>query len=144
MAGALGEQLIEVVTLADRQAAQGEVVEDQQIEACQAPQPRLPAAVGASAGQFAQHAARLGKEHRVATPAGGMPERAGDVRLAHPDRAVEQHRFAALDEAQGGQVADQRRRQRGVVAKVELLEGEPRPRSVPGGCARRAPWPRAG
>ena len=88
----------------------------------EAPQARLPAAVGASSGELGEQAAGLGEEHRVAAPAGEVPERLGDVRLTDAHGPVEQHRLAALQEAQGGEVADQRRRDLRVVGEVELLE----------------------
>jgi len=53
-----------------------------------------------------------------------VPERLGDVRLAHPYGSVEDDRFTALEEAQRPEVADQRRRQTRVVGEVELLEGD--------------------
>src|SRR5450756_2443905 len=124
MLGALRDELVEVVALGAREGPQGEVVEDQEVEAREAPQAALPAALGASSGKLGKQAAGLGEEHRVATAAGQVPEGGGDVRLAHPHGPVEQHRFAALQEAQGGEVADQRRRQSRVVSEVELLEGE--------------------
>src|SRR5665647_2868684 len=73
----LTDELVEVVALGAREGAQGEVVEDQEVEAREAPQAALPAALGASSGELGKQAAGLGEEHRVAAPAGEVPERLG-------------------------------------------------------------------
>ena len=67
-----------------------------------------------AAGELGEHAARLDEEDRVAPPAGGVPERRGDMGLADADGPVEDDRLTALEEAQRGEVADQRRRQDGL------------------------------
>ncbi len=51
-----------------------------------------------------------------------MAQRLGDHRLAHADGAVEDHRLPGLEEAQRGEVPDDRGRDARVEAEVVLLE----------------------
>jgi hypothetical protein len=51
---AFADQLEEVVALLGGELAQAEVVQDQQVQACQAAHLGLPGAVGVAAGQFGQ------------------------------------------------------------------------------------------
>ena len=90
----------------------------------QRPQAPLEGAVGVAAREVGEQAARLGEQDGVTPSAGLVPERLGDHRLAHPHRAVEDDRFARVEEAQRREVPDDRARHLRVEAEVELLEGD--------------------
>lgn len=76
-------------------------------------EPFVPGQVGAAAGQVGEHAAGLEEPGFGSLPDGQVAEGLGDVGLADADRAVEDDRFAGVQPAQRGQVADLRGRQLG-------------------------------
>jgi hypothetical protein len=105
---ALTHQFVEVLGLGQCVLPHGEVVQDEQVGAQVAPEPLLPAAIGAAAGQVGEQGARLGKEHPPSLPAGFQAQRLRDEGLADACGAAEQHRCTLLDEAAGGQVPEAR------------------------------------
>ncbi len=119
----LEEELVEVFRLLGRQAPQAEVVEDEKVGPEVGPQALLPRPVGVAAAEVSQKSSRLGVANLEALLAGQMPESLGYMSLADADGAAEEHRLAALQETQGGQVADDTFRDLEVVAEVELGQG---------------------
>ena len=67
-----------------------------------------PGAVGVAAGEVGQDPAGLGEADLAAAAGDEVPEGLGDMGLADADRPVEDDRFAGVQPAQRGQVADLR------------------------------------
>ncbi|PXY16719.1 hypothetical protein BA062_38665 [Prauserella flavalba] len=76
------------------------------------------------AGQGGQDLAQLEEPDVAALADDVVPQRLGDVGLADPDRAVEDHRLASGQPAQRAEVADLRGRDLRVDGEVELLDGD--------------------
>ena len=98
--------VVQVVGLGGGQLAHGEVVQDQGGGAGQLAEPFVPGAVGVPAGQVGQCPAGFHEPGVGAGPDGQVGEGLADVAFAYPDRPVQDDRFAGLQPAQGGQVAD--------------------------------------
>ena len=75
-----------------------------------------------SRAEVAEHPRGLVEEDRAALAAGGMSDGLGEVRLADADRADQEHRLLALDEAAGGEIADLGCGDLGVEGEVEVGE----------------------
>ena len=90
--------------------AHREVVEDEQGGAGEFGEAFGPGAVGVAAGEVGQDAAGFGEADVGAVADGEVAEGLGDVALPDADGSVEDDRLAGVQPAQGGEVADLRRR----------------------------------
>ena len=83
----------------------------------------LGAAVRAPRVELAQHRVRRGAQHVEALAGGLVPEGVGQVRLAHPRLADDEHVAVLAQEGAGGQVEDLLAVDARVEAEVERLQG---------------------
>jgi len=120
---ALEDHLVEVARLLRAQAAQAEVVEDEQIGGEQPAEDLLGRVVGARLVQGLEHAVGAEEEHVAAGPAGGVAQRAGEEGLAHAHGPEEDHVLLALEEAEGEEVLDPVAVEGDGGVPVEALEG---------------------
>ena len=109
--GAFGDQLVEVVGLGGGELAHGEVVEDQDGGAGELGEPGAPGAVGVAAGEVGEQPAGLGERGRSCAAAEARWPRAwAIVVLPTPTGPWRMTDSPACETAQGGEVADLRRR----------------------------------
>ena len=128
--GPLGDQFVEVVGLGGGELAHGEVVEDEQVGAGEFARRWSQVRSACPPARSARSAAGLGEADLGAGADGQVAQGLGDVGLADPDRAVEDHRLAGVQPAQGGEVADLRGGQFRAGGEVEPFQG--------GCCSKRA------
>lgn len=102
---ALEDHLVEVARLAGVEAAQAEVVEDEDVGGEQAPQHLLGRVVGTRLVKGLEHVVGAEEQHVVADAAGGVTERRGEERLPDADRSQQDHVLLTLDEAEREEVA---------------------------------------
>jgi site-specific DNA recombinase len=122
-AGPFADELVQVVGLRGGELAHGEVVQDQRGGPGELAEALVPGVVGVPAGQVGQGPAGLEEPDVGAVPDGEVAQGLGDVALAHPDRAVQDHRLAGVQPPQRGQVADLGGGQLRGGIEVEALQG---------------------
>jgi hypothetical protein len=85
-AGAITDQLVQVICLLSRVLAHGEVIEDQQRRQQVVAQPTVPGAIGMPAAQIAQQAAGLDELDPLALPSCLVAKTFGQMRFADSPR----------------------------------------------------------
>jgi len=101
----LEHHLIEVARLPGIQPSQAKVVHDQDVGREQAPHHLFGAVVRAGLVQELQQAVCAQAEHLMPHTAGRVSQRRREEGLSDPDGSQEDHVLAALDEAQGEELA---------------------------------------
>lgn len=102
----LEDDLVEVAGLLGVEAAQGEVVDDEDVGREQTAEDLLGGVIGTRLVEFAQEVIGAQEQDIATGAAGGVAERTGEKRLADTDGAKEDDILLALDEAKAEEVAD--------------------------------------
>ena len=103
---ALENDLVEIPGLLGGEAAQAEVIDDQQRRREQAAQHGLAGVVGARLVELSPHLVGAHEEHALAGPAGGVAEGGGQEGFTHAHGAEQEDVLAALEEAQAEELLD--------------------------------------
>lgn len=119
----LDDELVHVARLLRVEAAQGEVVHDEQVRRQQPTHGSLGGEVGAALVELPQQDVGAQEEHVVPRSTRRMSERAGEERLADADGAHEDDVLGAVDEAEPEQLADAVAVEGHLGVPVEALEG---------------------
>ena len=103
---ALEDDLVEIAGLLGIEAAQSEVVDDEDVGGEQAAQDFLGRVIGAGLVQALQEVIGAQEAHLVAGATGRVAEGTGQEGLADADRAEKDDVLVAFDEAEGEEIAD--------------------------------------
>src|SRR6266567_2833687 len=104
---AFDAELVEVGGLGRIQGLEREVVEDQQLDSGEAAHLVVQGVVEAGCFEPFEQLGGGGHVDGAAPPDGDVPQRAGQVGLADPDRAQDQSPVGAVEEPQAGQLVPQ-------------------------------------
>jgi len=119
----LEDDLVEVAGLLGVEAAQREVIDDEDVGREQTAEDLLGGVVGARLVEFSQEVIGTQEQDVATGAAGGVAKRAGEKRLADTDGAKEDDVLLALDEAEAEEIADTIAVEGDGSVPVETLQG---------------------
>lgn len=125
------DDLVDVARLVSIEAAQAEVVDDEQIGREQAAYGLLPGVIGLCLVEFSEHLIGAQEEDLMARATGCMTETAREQGLAHSNGAEEEDVFGPLQEAEVEEIADPIPIEGDGSIPVEVFEGTDLPEARP-------------
>jgi hypothetical protein len=102
----LNDDLIEVAGLLSIEAAESEVIDDEEFRHEQAAQDSLGGVVGTRLVDGPEQVIAAQEEDAAAGPTGSMPQCARERGFSHADRAEEDHALATVEKAEAEEVTD--------------------------------------